>query len=141
MNTKTDSILGNLKWDEEYDSWTGQMFLSNEKTVKVKIGVDSKDSEIPIGIKTNFQFIKDNEELLRTKIAKPAAALYNDSWSEGDEIKESSIVKRISLEYISFFSNKGDAELFYNDDDLFAGHTITVFVEPNGEISEPNLAG
>lgn len=136
-----DDILGELEWDEDYDAWIGQLISATNKKVRVKIGVDEKEVDIPLGIKKNFQFIKENELMLKNKVAKPVAELYNETWSEGDKVTEEQVAQRISLEYVSFFSNEGEAELFYSDDDLFAGHTITVFLEPSGEILEPNLAG
>ena len=66
--------------------------------------------------------------------------LYNETWSERDTLTPQEVMQRISLRDVSLM-DEGDGELFYNDDNLFAGHPICAFIEPNGEIDEPYLAG
>ncbi len=68
-------------------------------------------------------------------------SLHNKDWNPTAPTTAEEFARRINLDGFNLSAEDGRAELFYNDDDLFWGHSITVFVKPNGEITTPNLAG
>jgi hypothetical protein len=140
-DTYPDAFFGDLKWNSEYACWEGSLFLQNDKTIQFSIDATEKDASIHPNVKILFNFLKENELAIRAKITDEMIDLYNKTWRTGNTVTKDDFIKRIALEFISFFGTDGDAELFYSDDDLFAGHTITTFLKINGEITEPSLAG
>jgi hypothetical protein len=140
-DTYPDTFFGDLKWNSEYAHWEGNLILQNNKTVQFSIDVTEKGETIHPNVKILFSFLKEHELTIRAKITDEMIDLYNNTWSNGNNVTKHDFTKRIALEFISFFGTDGDAELFYSDDDLFAGHTITTFLNINGEITEPSLAG
>ena len=116
------------------------MSLSNGKTAKISIDAEDQESSISEAVKNTFNFLRENENVIREQIAIKMSKLYNETWGDGDTVAPQDVMQRISLRNISFM-DEGDGELFYSDGNLFAGHSICVFIEPNGEVDEPYLAG
>ena len=59
---------------------------------------------------------------------------------DAEEITKEIFMKRMEMSEITVCSD-GSLSLFYNDDDMFWGHTIEIEVKPNGEIISANIAG
>ena len=68
--------------------------------------------------------------------------LKNESWLRENEepLTAAQLLLRVKLESIVVYSG-GNAELYYNDDGLFEGHTILVQVEPDSTITNVEIAG
>lgn len=61
-------------------------------------------------------------------------------WNEGEIISKDEFKKRINIQGILIFC-EGNAELYYDDGDLFWGHTIVVDVDENGLYQEAQIYG
>ena len=60
------------------------------------------------------------EELLET---------YNEVWSENeDAITSEQFKKNLELSYIEILDEPNSADLYFNDNDMFAGHYVAVLV-------------
>ena len=82
-----------------------------------------------------------DSELLRRIVAE-LLPLKNEAWLAEDEapLAESDFLSRIALEAIHVHAD-GLTQFYYEDGDLFFGHTIIVGREGDGEISEVQIAG
>ena len=138
--TLSDSVLGNIKWNDRYNWWEGESALNSGDRFSFSISVDSEDEAIPPPIIERFNFLKQNENQIHQNIAAQMLELFNDTWSEGEQITEQDFIKTTKLADASF-SDDGDVELFYEDGDLFAGHSIVTTLDKSGKISDPYLAG
>ncbi len=137
-----DEFFGTLTWDEEHQlGWRGIMTLANGKTSAFIIDGTKTDESIPEVVRNTAQFLIANAQLIHDKIAVSMSEIYNGTWGGGDTITPEEMAQRINLRDVSFY-DEGGAELYYEaDDELFTDHMICAYLDENGEISEPDLAG
>lgn len=137
-----DELLGTLTWEEEYRWWRGTMTLGNGKTSKFTIDGKKTDESVSEAVRKLFMFVRENEPLLRSKIAVSMSELYNGQWTSGsDNITADEMAQKINLTDVAFYDEEG-GELFYKaDDELFADHTICAPLDASGEVGEPDLEG
>jgi hypothetical protein len=136
-----NEFLGDLQRDEDTDSWQAEWRFSRDHTVNVIIRCDDELCRLPENVYQVFLKIKSGDDKIRLKLAQKLIRLCNEDWNPSNQITEEEFAKRISLEGIIVSLNNESAEVFYTDADIFAGHAISFFMNFNGEISEPNLAG
>lgn len=79
---------------------------------------------------------------LRRRIVAELLPLKNETWLEEDEapLSDRAFLSRIALEAVHIHAD-GLAEFYFEDGDLFFGHTIIAAREANGEISDVQIAG
>jgi hypothetical protein len=79
---------------------------------------------------------------LRLATAEQLLVLYNDTWREEDAAVETaaSFAARIVLASVTVHPEGGTFTLWFDDDDLFAGHSIEVCVAADGTV-DASLAG
>jgi hypothetical protein len=68
--------------------------------------------------------------------------IYNDSWREEDDlaINEAEFCERLTNPGIVLYDEMGAAVVYFDDSDMFAGHTIEVSVD-NGKITHASMLG
>ena len=66
--------------------------------------------------------------------------MYNNTWSENEIINRDEFANRINIESIMIWSD-GSSEIYYQDSNLFAGHSIVVNLDARGELEDVNIAG
>ena len=71
--------------------------------------------------------------------AKKLLKLAND-WSEGGKVTTADFVSRMTLESVEFL-NDLSMGLYYDDGDLFWGHTITVDIDNKGKFTRAEFQG
>jgi hypothetical protein len=99
------------------------------------------------------------EALARSVIAKIEAAwptiranllgtvhpLYNDTWADPDQgfgpLSADDLLQRITLDLIDVMDEEGALSLYFDDDDLFGGHTIDLFWTADGKMHDATLVG
>ncbi len=138
-----DDLLGKLENRPDTDSWEGEWKVNDNLVVDVMI---CAEKDINTELKTAKDFLLkfiENELKTREHLSKSLIKLCNEDWNAEKPLTEKEFAERISLQGINiYFKDKvADAEIFYNDDDIFGGHAISFFMRSSGEISEPNLAG
>lgn len=88
---------------------------------------------------------KELDKKYRIFAAKQLTELAND-WlksdeeSELDEISQEMFTKRIEMSEMIFNSN-GELTLYYNDDDMFWGHSIEIDIDVSGKAIDANIVG
>lgn len=137
-----DDILGELIYNKELKFFEGNIKWL-EKNISVYLDIKNPEDKESI-IKTkkellnlyNSQIEKDNE--FRKFAASELIEQAND-WND-EEILEEEFVKRISLSELSI-SEDGDFVAYYNDDDIFWGHIITVYGNVEKGLESANMEG
>jgi hypothetical protein len=135
-----DEILGTLTWEDQI-GWRGIMTMANGKTATLTIDAAKTDESLPEIVRNAVKFVIANEPRIRDKIAVSMSEFYNGTWGGGDTITPEELARRITLTEVSVYE-EGDGELLYEaEDELFTDHTICAYLDANGEIGEPELAG
>ncbi|MHC6202467.1 DUF2262 domain-containing protein [Breznakiellaceae bacterium SP9] len=125
-----DKVLGEFTLDKHYSNFEGSLEWGGEE-ISVFLDVD-KENEAAWpqaldrlrGLYEQLD-IKDSE--FRQFAAEKLTELANDWQEEEDaaEITQDEFAKRISLSELSI-SMDGDYSAYYDDDDMFFGHVVTV---------------
>lgn len=126
-----DDILGELIYDKQIKSFQGSIIWQDRK-INIILDVDKDNTgEITKAKKALKTMVSEQAKWdadLRSFAAKKLTKLACE-WAESDdetsEITEESFAKRISLSSICMTSG-GSFSAYFDDDDLFFGHCITV---------------
>jgi hypothetical protein len=127
-----EEVLGRLTWDNRFCCWSGEVDLFPGH--RVVISVSQEDTELLEALRRargTLERIREEEVGLRHAAAEELLDLHNEEWNEGAPIDAMEFVRRMRLESIVFFPD-GEADLFYQDGDLFEGHPIVVGVTSHG---------
>ena len=126
-----DDVLGELTYDKQIKSFEGNIaWLGGKVHISLYVDKDNK-SGITKAKKALKTMVSEQEKWdadLRSFAAKKLTKLACE-WAESDdetsEITEESFAKRISLSLI-WMTSGGSFSAYFDDDDLFFGHCITV---------------
>ncbi|MDZ7957127.1 MAG: DUF2262 domain-containing protein [Aulosira sp. DedQUE10] len=139
--TIKNDILGELIWDSKLDWWSSQVEIYPGNIVNLSF--DADDAETPTVIELvchSFTRLQEQEANLRRCAANQLLDLYNDSWNNGDEIDCQTFMKLIKLAEVHINSD-GNANLYYDDGELFGGHVIIVSIDCDGAFTDVEIAG
>ena len=143
--TLQDEVLGTLTWNADLDWWEGRVDLSAGHPVRLSLTVEEEDAdvepaqEIAHGRRV-LLFLRGHEPEARLVAADELLEIYNAEWNEGEPLDDEEFMGRLTLDDVNV-SFDGSAELFYRDDGLFAGHTVLVMVDANGNFADADIAG
>lgn len=130
-----------LVYDKERGNYHGKVEIATDYFIDVTISPESYDKELVFKLAENtFGKIRIKNESYKEKIAGDLLKLHNEVWNEGKIISKDEFKKRINIQGILIFC-EGNAELYYDDGDLFWGHTIVVDVDENGLYQEAQIYG
>ena len=104
---------------------------------------ETADDALQVFLKTaeNFEeFDKKNKEFAADNLFENAI-----EWQESDEDEHEELTKEKFMELMEIsemtFSPSGCITLYYNDGDMFWGHSIEITIEDDGTYSDANIAG
>ena len=130
-----DDVLGELTYDKQIKSFEGNIaWLGGKVHISLYVDKDNK-SGITKAKKALKILVSEQEKWdvdLRSFAAKKLIKLaceWAESEEEAAEITEESFAKRISLSLI-WVTSGGSFSAYFDDDDLFFGHSITVCGSP-----------
>jgi len=141
-----DDILGELLYDRTINIFEGHIPWLDKK-IDISLDVD-KDNKSGItkarkAMKELYLSVEKWDAEMRTFAAKKLIGLARD-WCESEEealkITEESFADRIGIESISITSG-GSFTVYFSDDDIFAGHCITVGGSLKKGITSANMGG
>lgn len=120
-------LFGQLTLERAYDWYVG---TGEWNTHKITINYSSQDHNAQKVEEFAKKIISDQEgwnAKIETGIIKDLLDLKNSTWLDEDEstISEQEFLDKIALEMIVFYDD-GTFEFWYNDGDLFWGHSIQV---------------
>ena len=128
-----DKILGKFQLNKDLACFNGEIsWLGEDIGVSLDVNVDSKGTWTKAlkALKILFDEQKQRDLENKTFAAKKLVDLANewqqDEDEESDEITESEFADRMSLSEL-VVSSGGSFTAYYNDDDMFWGHAITVY--------------
>ena len=136
-----DELLGELKRNPETGAWQADWEFAPGHSVDVIIHHDGELDAVPERVKQFLLTLGEKDESIRREFARKLIQLCNEDWNPDEQLTEDEFAGRIKLQGVVVHSGDEDAELFYDDDDIFAGHSVSAFMNADGRISEPNLAG
>jgi len=135
------SIFSELQFDSDTKNYDGQVKFNNRDFVDLTISIEMFDKDKVFKLAENvFKKIEELEETYKESIAENLLTIHNETWNEESITSKSEFINRIKLEGILFFCD-GNAELYYNDGDLFWGHTIVVSINENGQYQDSQIYG
>ncbi|UKN03461.1 DUF2262 domain-containing protein [Paracrocinitomix mangrovi] len=136
------SLFGQLTLERAYDWFSGTGTWCEHK---VGINYSSQEhnaAKVEEFAKTVVSDQTEWSKKINSGIIKDLLNLKNTSWLEDDEptISEQDFLDKISLETITFYDD-GSFEFWYNDGDLFWGHSIQVDGSINDGIDRATIVG
>ena len=127
----TDIVLGEFKLNKDFRILEGSIDWLNENvSISLEVDVDDKetwnDTMSILRVLFNEQEQKDLE--FRVFAGEELTDLANE-WlqDENKEITTSEFEKRIKLSELVISYDSGDFIAYYDDDDIFYGHIITIY--------------
>lgn len=140
-NVENKCIFDVLTFDIDRGNYEGKVEIQKGYFIDVTISVESFDKDLVFEVAENtFETIKVSEELYKEKIAEDLLQLHNEVWNEGRMTNKDEFKKRIKMQGMLIFC-EGNAELYYDDGDLFWGHTIVVDIDENGLYQDAQIFG
>jgi hypothetical protein len=93
-------------------------------------------------------WIEANLEHVREFAADRLLDLYNETWRcEGEDgrpeapvLDRRGFAARVTLSYVCEYE-EGNAMIYFDDDDMFWGHSVEVLVSPTGELEDVDIVG
>ena len=135
------SIFSELQFDSDTKNYNGKVEFNNEDFIDLTISIETFDKDIVFKLAESiFKTIKELEETYKESMAEDLLTLHNETWNDKSITSKTEFINRIKLEGILFFCD-GNAELYYNDGDLFWGHTIVVDINENGQYQDSQIYG
>jgi hypothetical protein len=136
-----DPALGRLTWDEAQRIWQGEVEVSQDRRAVVTIEAQSEDVDAALaGATRGVAWLRENEEQARLCVADAYLGTFNQTWSEEGPISREEFARRIELVEVSFGTGGGPT-LWYDDGDLFAGHSLSAHFDADGQFRGANLWG
>ena len=146
----TDEILGEMTFDESLGSFEGEVEISGQNiyfgisvdNINDKETVDRLISEFKKFISEFDKWDKRIREFSAEKLTDNANDWLQDSPEDDEEfveITEEKFAERMVLNSIGFDEN--GFEVFYDDDDMFWGHSILVDGTLENGIEQAYIAG
>lgn len=138
---ETHSTFGTSNYESETNDYKTRLEFNQDHFIDITISIETYNRDTVFSVvEKNYQVIKEKEKSIKEEIATSLLNLHNEVWNEGQITTKEEFIGRIKLEGILFFCN-GNAELYYNDGDLFWGHTIVVDINENGKYEDAQIYG
>ena len=144
-----DEVLGTLKLNRDFGLLDGKI-LWNEKEVSLALEIDLEDEETWDTVRSIAHKVMADRESwdksMREFAAKELTGLANEWQADDDEkknadpITEEGFAQRITLSELSL-TYEGDFTAYFDDDDMFWGHTVEVCGSLENGIESANIAG
>lgn len=129
--------FGTLKYDQNLRWWVGRTKFQDKKVI-LYISVDEDNKFEPI------KRVKDKLKQLKVMAFDQIAAenllrLFNDSWNHKEQnLTHEEFVSAITLKSIALERDEG-ASIWFDDGDLFAGHSINVSVDSENKVIDVGI--
>lgn len=139
-----DEVFGELTLDKRFSCLEGEMLWTDSSAeISIDVDIDDKASWDTI-INQVKEFCKDTVEVdkkLRVFAASALTELAND-WLEDENavITEEEFAERITLGSITI-SDDGSYSFYFDDDDIFYGHCVTVYGDLENGLERAEMEG
>jgi hypothetical protein len=127
----TDKALGEFELDKDFEMFEGTInWLGKDISAYLEVNIDNKGSwtKTMNALRSLYEQQEQRDAEFRSFAAKQLTPLAND-WNDDEdavEISEKDFADRIRISSLTVTSG-GGYTAYYDDDDLFFGHAVTVY--------------
>lgn len=137
----TDDYLGILQYDRRFNSYEGTIKDNSDNEIEFDINADDNLEELIDYTRQLFKKYLNRDDKLKSYAASQLLDLYNDVWNETNiEITEEEFASRMLLEGITVECDR-TTTFYYQDGDLFYGHSITIYLDESGNLELAQIEG
>ncbi|MEJ8302640.1 DUF2262 domain-containing protein [Saccharibacillus sacchari] len=134
---------GTLTFDPDYQRFGGQI-ANGDRPVGLYVDVSERDQSealIP-ALETLIRQLRELDRSAKLYAAEELVELKNDAWldEDEDELTEQEFADRMTLQSLTL-DEDAEFTLWYEDGDLFWGHTICVVLGADGEWRSADMMG
>lgn len=141
QETITDDYLGTLQYNEKFNSYEGKIQDNLDNEIEFGIDVDENLEESLDYTRQLLKKYLNNDDSLKLYAARQLLDIYNDVWNETDiEITEREFAGSMLLEGITVYSDRFTT-FYFQDGDLFYGHSITIYLDERGNLESAQIEG
>lgn len=138
----TDKLLGTLTWNNDLDEFCSEI-MHGKAAVKLRLGAEP-DQLAPVMDRARkiTTDLKNYDRKAREYMCRMMLQLKNETWLDDGEqpLTAEQFMSALILSSISF-STSNKVEFFYDDGDIFWGHTVIVDMDAKDEFTDTTLAG
>ena len=139
QQTITDDYLGNLQYNRRFNSYEGKIQDNLDREIEFSIDADNNLEELIDYTRQLFKKYLNKDEELKIYAASQLLDIYNDVWNETDvEITEREFASKMLLEGVTIYSDR-ITTFYYQDGDLFYGHSITIYLDESGNLESAQI--
>ena len=143
LTAENDTFLARLEQADAYKEWDVE--VEPVPGLFVNVVFAPKEAIAPAEGLANarraYLAIRADAESGKRAAAEHLLELYNDEWSDEDElIASDEFMRRMRLESIVLKAD-GSAQIAYEDGGMFLGHIIVVSLDAEGEPQDATIAG
>src|SRR5262249_23712264 len=110
-----DEAFGHLTWDGLLNCWLGGVDLAPDFDVEIAVSGTEEDRFIGFpATRESLLWLRSHEADARRKVAAEIVELYNDCWTDEDDITTEEFARRIELVRASL-GEDGSVLLSYSD--------------------------
>jgi hypothetical protein len=136
-------VLGPVGFDPSLFCWQtrSEVPLGDADRVEVAVAVDG-DEDIPVERLDEVAAIvrRLDPQALRGAVAEQYLELYNDTWrQDGDELDHREFVARIRPTFVDV--DLDTIQVYFDDGELFGGHSIVLMLDTDLQVLDVKLAG
>jgi hypothetical protein len=133
--------LGQLTWDDSQHVWRGEVEVRPGPRVIVTIEAQGEEVEAALArAALGVTWLRGHEEEARLLVADAYLDTFNQNWTEEGPITRDEFARRIELVEASF-GITGGAMLWYDDGDLFAGHSLSAHFDADYRFNGATMWG
>lgn len=141
QKTIIDDYLGTLQYNQRFNSYEGKIKDDLDNEIELGIDVDDNLEELIDYTRQLSKKYLNRDEELKLYAASQLLDIYNDVWNETDiEITEEEFASRMLLEGITVECDR-TTTFYYQDGDLFYGHSITIYLDESGNLESAQIEG
>lgn len=133
-------------YNQEFDCWKSKLEINSNYSIDITIETENyqiiqiNQSNHHI-ILTKITEIIQQETNIRFSTANKLLDLYNRSWNDKANIDCQTFSRQLKLKEIMFNIDKNSFQFWYDDGNLFLGHTIFVDVDADGLFQDAGIVG
>jgi len=134
-----DSVLGELTWDDDLDWWNTNVTVAGGG-VDLHIEEFDDDVEATLAAARDFlDWIREHEGDALRFVGDQLLGDYNGGWNRGEPMTLETFIAAIRLDDITL--RKQTTTIYYDDGDLFLGHSILLELTEDRQFESAYIAG
>lgn len=132
--------MGIIEYSDNYDRYEGKFKIKDGELIEFSLDIDDNLVEILKVTRKIIKSICGHSFDFKLYASEKLLDLYKNTWSKNKIIGQTEFAERINLESVVIW-NDGSTEIYYQDGDLFAGHSIIIYINSEGKLEDANIAG